>query len=217
MHGLSNIKTAETDKVLEKMSTIFNRTAVNWLEVDFSDWSFATSQFFSDFKTAILERRIAEFDYYSTYGEKTHRRIEPIQLWFRSKAWYIKGFCLTRQDVRTFKLTRVKNLAISNEYFTKRGLLSAIITSETESHEKQDVTLKLRIEPQMAYRVHDEFDEHMIEKYKDGVYIITVTWPEDEWVYGTILSYGEYITVLEPMRIRETIKSKLKNAAEKYL
>ena len=217
LQGLSNVKTVETDKVLEKLSTIFNRTAVNWLNVDFSDWSFATGQFFNDLKTAILTKRIAQFDYYSTSGEKTHRRIEPIQLWFKSKSWYIKGFCLTRQDVRTFKLTRVKNLLLTDEYFMERNLLPVIITSELNGHEKEDVTLKLKIEPQMAYRVHDEFEEHMIEKQTEGSYIITVTWPEDEWVYGKILSYGEYITVLEPEHIRKIIKTKLKKASEKYL
>jgi len=217
LQGLSNVKTVETDKVLEKLSTIFNRTAVNWLNVDFSDWSFATGQFFNDLKTAILTKRIAQFDYYSTSGEKTHRRIEPIQLWFKSKSWYIKGYCLTRQDVRTFKLTRVKNLLLTDEYFMERNLLPVIITSELNGHEKEDVTLKLKIEPQMAYRVHDEFEEHMIEKQTEGSYIITVTWPEDEWVYGKILSYGEYITVLEPEHIRKIIKTKLKKASEKYL
>ena len=215
LHGLSNVKTPETGKVLQKLSTIFNRTAVNWLEVDFSDWSFTTGQIFNDIKTAILERRIAEFDYYSTYGEKTRRRIEPVQLWFKSKSWYIKGFCLMRQDMRTFKLTRVKNLVITDECFAERDLLT--VTSETSGHEKQYVTLILRIEPQMAYRVHDEFDELMVEKQEDGGYIITVTWPEDEWVYGTILSYGEYITVLEPEHVREVVKGKLRKAVEKYL
>ena len=217
LQGLSNVKTLETDKVLTKLSTIFNITTVDWLEVDFSDWSFATGQFFNNLKAAILGKRIAEFDYYSTFGEKTRRRIEPLQLWFKSKAWYIKGFCLMRQNVRTFKLTRVKNLAITDERFTERDLLSAVVTSDAISHEKRDITLKLRIDPQMTYRVHDEFDEHMIEKQQDGGYVITVTWPEDEWVYGTILSYGEYITVLEPSHIREVIKAKLIKATEKYI
>ena len=124
---------------------------------------------------------------------------------------------LTRQDIRIFKLTRIKNLVITDEYFTERDLLSAVVTSDTSGHEKQDVALKLKIEPQMAYRVYDEFDEYMIEKQKDGSYIVTVTWPEDEWVYGTIMSYGEYITVLEPAHMREVIKTKLIKAAEKYL
>jgi predicted DNA-binding transcriptional regulator YafY len=49
LQGLSNVKTAETDRVLEKLSAIFNKTAVHWLEVDFSDWSFSTGQLFNDF------------------------------------------------------------------------------------------------------------------------------------------------------------------------
>ncbi|MCL2593878.1 MAG: WYL domain-containing protein, partial [Defluviitaleaceae bacterium] len=82
---------SEADQVLKKLSTIFNKTATNWLAVDFSDWSGA-NDYFNDFKAAILERRIAEFDYYNSYGDKTTRRIEPIQLWFKSKSWYLKGF-----------------------------------------------------------------------------------------------------------------------------
>ena len=216
LHGLSNVKTGETDRVLEKLSVIFNKTTVNWLEVDFSDWSFATGQYFDHLKTAILEKRIAEFDYYSTYGEKTHRRIEPIQLWFKSKAWYIKGFCLTRQDIRIFKLTRVKNLTITDEHFTERDLLATVVVPEHNERLKEEVTLKLRIEPQMAYRVFDEFEEDMIEKDEDGSYLVTVTWPQDDWVYGMILSYGECITVLEPRHVREEIKLRLQNAYEKY-
>ena len=123
LQGLSYIKTAaETNQVLQKLSSIFNKSAANWLEVDFSDWSFRNGQFFNDFKTAILERRIVEFDYCSTYGEKTRRRVEPIQLWFKSKSWYVKGFCSIRQDMRLFKLTRVKQLTLTDEYFTERDL-----------------------------------------------------------------------------------------------
>jgi predicted DNA-binding transcriptional regulator YafY len=55
LHGLANVKTAETDQVLQKLSTIFNKTAANWLEVDFSDWSYANGCVFNDFKTAILD------------------------------------------------------------------------------------------------------------------------------------------------------------------
>ena len=78
LQGLSSVKTAETDQVLKKLSTIFNKSTVRWLEVDFTDWGFHNSDAFYKFKTAILERRIAEFDYYSTFGEKTLRRVEPI-------------------------------------------------------------------------------------------------------------------------------------------
>jgi len=217
LQGLSNVKTAETDQVLQKLSTIFNKTAVNWLEVDFSDWSFGNGDVFNDFKTAILERRIAEFDYYSTYGEKTRRRIEPIQLWFKSKAWYIKGFCLTRQDLRLFKLTRVKNLTVTDERFPERDLLAVISSPRANRPQARDVALKLKIAPQMAYRVYDDFDDNQIERQPDGGFIVSATWPEDEWVYGMILSYGEYAEVLDPEDVKDIILQKIQKITEKYL
>lgn len=76
LHGLAHIKTDEANQILQKLSTIFNKTAVSWLEVDFTDWSFGGGQAFTGFKTAILEHRIAEFDYYSTYGEMTYRVLD---------------------------------------------------------------------------------------------------------------------------------------------
>jgi predicted DNA-binding transcriptional regulator YafY len=69
----------------------------------------------------------------------------------------------------------------------------------------------------LAYRVCDEFDASEVVQNSDGSFTVTVTWPEDEWVYATILSYGEFITVLEPEHIRAIIKEKSQKIAEKYL
>ena len=215
LQGLSSVKTTETDQVLKKLSAVFNKSTVRWLEVDFSEWGFQNSDAFCNLKTAILERRIAEFDYYSTFGEKTRRRVEPVQLWFKSKAWYLKGFCLLRQDMRLFKLSRIRDISVTDEVFSERDLLAPPPNPGSDEHQKQDVTLTLKIAPEMTYRVLDEFGE--AEKQPDGSFIVTVTWPEDDWVYGTILSYGEHIEVLEPEYLREIIKNKLLKTAKKYL
>ena len=216
LQGLSTVKSGETDEILRKLSVIFNKNTVNWLEVDFTDWSFTNGDVFSSFKTAILGRRIAEFDYYSTYGEKTHRRVEPIQLWFKYRAWYVKAYCLTRRDIRLFKLSRIKNLAVADEIFNERDLL-AIPEGEPDVRPyKPDVALKLRIAREMAYRVYDEFCEEGIEKLPDGGFIVSTRWPEDDWAYGMLLSYGEYLEVLEPERMRDIIREKLKMIAGKY-
>ena len=216
LQGLSLIQPGETGQVLRRLSDIFNKTAANWLEVDFSGWSFEGGEVFEHFKNAILERKIACFDYYSTYGEKTQRRIEPIQLWFKSRAWYIKGFCLKRQDMRTFKLCRVRNLVITGEIFPERDLLASPPVSPTPRQDK-DVALRLYIAPEMTYRVLDEFADHMVEKQADGSFMVNVTFPEDEWVYGYILSYGRHMQVLSPEHIQKIVKDEAQKIAEKYL
>jgi len=214
LHGLSHVNANEANGALKRLSTIFNKTAVNWLEVDFSDWSY-TNDFFNDFKVAILEKRVVAFDYFNADGEKTFRHVEPIQLWFKSKSWYVKGFCLTKQGMRLFKLTRVKNLLVTDKNFSERDLLSLPENSDSK-HECPDTTLKLRIYPEMTYRVYDEFDEEDIEKQPDGSFIVSTTWPEDNWVYGYVLSYGEFAEVLEPQHFRGIIKEKSQKISQRY-
>ena len=216
LHGLSNIKRDDTVQVLQKMSAVFNKTAQNWIEVDFSDWYYE-NDFFSEIKTAILQRYVVEFDYYNSYGEKTYRRIQPTQLWFKSKSWYLKGFCLTKHAERLYKLTRIKSLTVTGEHFSPQNLAVQLDNQEKNMDVQQNVTLKLCIEPQMAYRVYDDFSESEVEKQTDGSFLVTVTFPEDNWVYSFLLSYGQHVEVLEPESIRDILKNEAENILRKYL
>ena len=217
LQGLSNIRTGDTNQVLEKLSAIFNKPTTSWMEVDFAAWEHE-NDFFNEFKHAILECRIVQFDYYNSYGDKTSRHVEPMQLWFKSKSWYLRGFCLTKQGVRLYKLSRIKNLVVTDEHFDQRDLPEQSSDPAQDIFKDQEkVTLKLRIAPEMAYRVYDDFYESMAEKQADGSFLVTVTWPEDSWVYGFILSFGRYIEVLEPEHIRGIIKEEAEQISKIYL
>jgi predicted DNA-binding transcriptional regulator YafY len=89
--------------------------------------------------------------------------------------------------------------------------------TKVEEQKKPAVTLKLKIEPEMTNRLLDEFEDDTVEVQPDGSFIVTVTWPESYWTYGFILSFGEYIEVLEPKHIRKTIKKILEKTGKKHL
>jgi predicted DNA-binding transcriptional regulator YafY len=213
----SGVKASDTSQVQQKLSAIFNKRTVNWLQVDFSSWGSDDDGFFNDFKTAILEQRIAEFDYFSSLGEKTHRYIEPVQLMFKSKAWYVNGFCLKRNEMRMFRLTRVKNLSITRKHFSERGLSTAENGTGSSEHQKQYIHLKFKIKPEMAYVVYDDFNEKMVQKQSDGSFIVSAAMPADDWVIRFILSFGDSIEVLEPPQLRTVIKRKAEKIYKKYL
>jgi len=213
LHGLANIKPDEAQGALTRLSTLFNKTATNWLEVDFSDWD--STNGFDKFKNAILERRVTEFDYYNSYGEKTFRRVEPVQLLFKYRSWYLKGFCLTKHGMRMYKLTRVHNLVVTSEYFPVREYDAPTQDAHADDTRPQ-ITFKLRISPERTFRVFDDFAEGMVEKQPDGSFIVTRTYPEDDWVYSYILSFGKYAEVLEPPHLREIIKAEAKNILHHY-
>jgi predicted DNA-binding transcriptional regulator YafY len=74
----------------------------------------------------------------------------------------------------------------------------------------------LRFRPENLYRVYDDYDEGRIVRNPDGTYDVTVTFPEDEWVYGYILSFGNSVEVLEPPHIRDIIRERIQKALAFY-
>lgn len=217
LQGLSALNVPDVEPVLEKLATMFHKNNVSWIDVDFSHWGSNSVERdkFNLLKTAILNRHLITFDYFSSYGEKTERTLEPVKLLFKGQGWYIYGFCRSKNNFRVFKVTRIKNLARSEETF-KRDIPSDIWGNPQDYNERM-VKLALKIEARMAYRIYDEFDPEYITTNPDGSFTVTTTFPEDEWVYGYILSYGNYAEVLEPKHIRKIIKRKMEESLKKYL
>jgi len=145
----------------------------------------------------------------------SHRKIEPLLLSFKSQAWYVWGYCQTRRDFRTFRISRIRNMVVTDESFERRPLESPK-EEEPAAVSKKHVTLKLRFQPQDLYRVYDDYNEERIICNPDGTYDVTVTFPEDEWVYGYIMSFGSYVEVLELQYIRDIVRERMQKALKFY-
>ena len=222
LHVLLTVKTEDTGFTLRKMEAFFNLNAPDWFEVDFTRWGPDSNESYTSIKTAILEKLILEFEYYSTYGEKTCRRVEPIKLWFKSRYWYLKCYCLEKNSLRLFKLTRMRNITVTEEKFCERDYAKEC-AAQTEStkneppnNKQKEITVIMKIAPEMTYRVYDDFDDSQIIKNDDGSFIVTMKEFEDNRLYGYILSYGEHAVVLEPEYAKQIIKEKSKKIFDSY-
>ena len=69
----------------------------------------------------------------------------------------------------------------------------------------QTIQRRLRFSPALAYRVYDEFDEGCVTRGADGSLVVSVSFPEDPWLYGYLLSFGLGVEVLEPERLRKRL------------
>lgn len=215
---LQATKYPEIDAVLDKIGAVFkNVDSTDWVYIDFSPWSSNPNEYskFTDIKKAILERKVITFDYINSDGGRSHRSIEPMRLIFKGQAWYLWGFCNLKQDFRVFRISRIKKVVITNSSFIRR---------KSEEHGKEGnnqtpvklVNLKLKFYPEVLYRLYDDFDDELIIRNTDGTCSITVTYPEDEWVYGYLLSFGCYMEVLEPEHIRSIVAERMKKALGFY-
>lgn len=121
LQGLAAAEDSRTDELLTKLGGLFRVQGVNWIEVDFSDWhkNTAGAELFDELKRAVFSCRRVSFSYFAGEGGGTVRTVEPVKLIFKSKDWYLYGFCLLRNDYRFFKLTRIKDLTLgmTNTHF----------------------------------------------------------------------------------------------------
>jgi predicted DNA-binding transcriptional regulator YafY len=214
---LQATKYPEIENILEKIGAVFKKAAANWVQIEFSPWGSGPNEEnkFLYIKRAILECKVVTFDYINADGVLSRRNIEPMLLSFKGQAWYIWGYCRMKHDFRTFRISRIRNMVVTNEGFVRRPLESAK-DEEPAAPTKKNVTLKLRFQPEDLYRVYDDYDQERITRNVDGTYDVTVTFPEDEWVYGYIMSFGDLVEVLEPQHIREIIRKRMQKVLKLY-
>lgn len=214
LQSLEKLDISNEKKALEKMSMLFNKSAKNWIEVDFSNWGTDSTQNnkFNNIKQSIINKKVIEITYFNSYGEETKRKVESLQILFKDKAWYIKAYCRLKQDYRIFKIARIKDIQILEEHFER-----ALPTENNKKQNIKTISLELEISKEMAYRVYDEFETENIKTDENGNFIVKVEYPENEWVYGYILSFGEYIKIISPEYAKNIIKEKLEKSIKNYL
>ena len=74
----------------------------------------------------------------------------------------------------------------------------------------------MRCDEKVLNRLYDTFDEQFIISNNNGSFDLTVQIPDEEWIYGFVLSFGSHAEVLEPEHIREEVRNRAKEVYEKY-
>ena len=229
--ALQSINAAQNiggSQILQKLSAIFRLDSENWLEVDFSRWgdTGADNEKFELLKSAVIRCKSIKIRYAGSDESISERTVQPLKLVYKSKAWYLKGFCTERQDWRTFKLNRILDLEILDESFQRSKFSEPEDTSGGgytlraphtghSAAPKRYHQITLRFPREMAYRVYDEFDKTQVRRLENGDLIASAKMPEDAWLTGYLLSFGTQVDILSPAYLKETIAKEAKLIYEK--
>lgn len=208
---------SDADQVLTKIGALFNQApADDWLEIDFSYWGSSEDEkiTISELRRAITQKYILAFDYFNSDLQRSERKVEPLRLSFKSHAWYIIGYCHDKQDIRIFRLSRMKRIHVLEQNFD-RTLPEDFSLAHSDCNTEY-VFFKLRFLPEMAYRLFDEFHEDEVKRCSDDSYLVTVRYPLNEWTYHRLLSFGPYVEILEPLKAREEVKKRALKIAQQY-
>ena len=176
---------------------------------------------------AWAERRIVALDYepahYGPESAPRSARVRPylIEPSLQTHALYLIGFDETRDAIRTFKIERIRDVALSPETFDppEAGMIEAMLTHAWDIIADQpEVEVVLRFGSSVAARVQEAtwHPTQRVEAQADG----SLVWRAR--VSGTIeirlwiLSWGDEVEVLEPGSLRDDVAATHRRAVARY-
>ena len=217
LQSLAAVQNSDMETVLSKLRATFQMADTSWIEVDVSRWGSDPERERMDFnvlKQAVMTRRQIHFKYYGSNGMVSERDCRPYRLIYKDKAWYLYGWCLAREDCRLFRLSRIKEIVLTGIQFDRipEGTEPDLTRWEKE---RELVSVVLRFPKEAASRVYDVFDDRVVTEC-DGELTVRAVMPDNEWLYGFLMSFGDKVTVLSPLSLKREVEKRLKSALQHY-
>jgi predicted DNA-binding transcriptional regulator YafY len=177
------------------------------LYIDFSALGYSAHRqgHMSLVQNAVERCRCISFTYTSSRLEQSRRVVEPHTLVFKWYSWYLLAWCRTRKDFRLFRLSRIRDPQLGHEVFRRRPVDLPKLLDGLMARAPTGEPVVLRFKPELRVMVEDYFTFGEIATEEDGNLTVTVDFPEDNWLYGMILSYGDGVEVVAPPRLRKRI------------
>ena len=161
---------------------------------------------------AIEDQRVLAIHYYKeNEDEFTKREIEPYRLANGPEGWYVASYDRRREDVRHFRLDRIKEAEVSKERFEPRPEVEEIAAIEGtwlsgENVPAADVA-RVWVSPERARWASEEHT--VVEELADEAVVIEVPYGRTDWLLREILKGAGELVVLEPESAREAIAREL--------
>ena len=162
---------------------------------------------------AIEGQRVLSIHYYKeNEDEFTKREIEPYRLANGPEGWYVASYDRRREDVRHFRLDRIKEAEVSKEGFEPRPEVEEIAAIEggwlSGEHVPAADVARVWVSPERARWAREEHP--VIEELADGAVVIEVPYGSTDWLLREILKGAGELVVLEPDTAREAIAHELR-------
>jgi proteasome accessory factor BC len=157
---------------------------------------------------AIASRRMLTFEYYKeNEDEFTTRRVEPYALINGREGWYLASFDPARDNVRHFRLDRIKSAAVTDQSFEARPDVDPAAdvdgwprTGEVPASSRARVW----ISPERARWAREE--RHVVSDLRDGALIVELGFAGVEWLVRETLKEAGDAVILGPADAREAVR-----------
>jgi proteasome accessory factor BC len=156
---------------------------------------------------AIVEHRLIELDYYKeNEDEFSQRTVEPYALTNGREGWYVASFDPEKNEMRHFRLDRIKRAVVSEEAFEPRPQVDP--AAEVDGWMRTGEVLASRtarvwISPERARWAREQ--RRVVEELSDGSMVVELSFAGTDWLVREVLKEAGDAAVLEPEDAREAV------------
>lgn len=175
----------------------------------------------SELNQAINNCNSVRITYYSLSRDETSDRIiDPYKIAHKNGACYLIGHCHNRDDVRIFRVDRIRNIQVTDEIFDEPDFDIGEYLKNTWGVERSDNEKKVvLIFKDKAAKLVKEMKWHdsqqIIDLPDDRIQFEVVTGSMQE-MKNWILGYGASVEVIRPEELRQEVMEEIGKMEEIY-
>jgi proteasome accessory factor C len=195
---LMNLVDSKDQEQIKQLLEILGRGALSAKELPFMVQPTRGDGDLALVRQAVAEARALKCSYINSAGEITKRKIEPQLLESREANWFLKGFCLSNQELRVFRLDRMREIELL-EVFEERELLDTE-NDQIYSVRKSDTEVLFEVDPEAFALIADYKPEFEISGNKSVQVKIPIG--QLETLGRIVARYSGKVRVLAPAAAR---------------
>jgi predicted DNA-binding transcriptional regulator YafY len=157
----------------------------------------------------IRDRRLVRLEYYkANEDEFSERLIEPYALINGREGWYVAAYDPAKEDVRHFRLDRIKTATITDTTFEPRSQTDPARDVEgwpRTGEVPASRSARVWVSPERARWAREE--RHVAQELADGSIIVELSFAGTDWLVREVLMEAGDAAILEPADARDAVLS----------
>jgi proteasome accessory factor C len=156
------------------------------------------------------------FTYVSNEGVRTERTIEPYRQDVTNGQRYVRGYCLSRDDLRTFNLDSIESVVVSTTPIENRAIDALSLSASLFHPREDDIVVTVDIEADaLALIAPYRQPGFMLTKNGDRV-SVSIPFTHVPSAVRMISVVSGIATITEPSHVRDAVAASAQAALEKY-
>ena len=187
------------------------------ISIDLTPWSgnVASVKTLEAIQLALRENLLLHFAYQDRNRQSSIRCIEPYRLILKRANWYIGGYCLDRQAIRLFKISRMSNIAVGRERFVPRSIdMDSFVNPDFD--DGTCVPSVLRVLAAGRETIMELFGDDALTQETETSWIARIPLSDNEQGYSFVAGLGQGCEVLAPVSFREKMRKYFEEALKAY-